>query len=456
MKVLIKNPFIVNADRSFRSDILIENGSIISIDENIESKDDTIVIDATHLYALPGGIDPHVHMQLPTPAGNSSDDFYSGSLAALTGGTTSIIDFVTPSHGQSQIEALKLRKSEAAGSLTDYTLHGTVVEFNEDTEEEVRKCIVKEGITSFKTYLAYRGTVGIDYETLRRVMQIVSKYNGTVTVHCEDGDEISRLQQQFLSRGEYTPLYHALSRPEYVESDAVAEVLKLAGETGCKAYLVHVSAKKSIELIAKHKPLGNIFAETCPQYLFLDENNYRKPLPDSLKYVISPPLRKQDSINALWQHIVNGCVDTIGSDHCPFNTIGQKDAGINDFSKIPNGAGGIEYRMQLLFTYGVLQNKISLSRFVELTSTNAARIFGLFPKKGITAVGSDADIVLWNPNTKSTISVQTQFQQCDSNIYEGIALTGAPEYVICRGKIAIVNGKPTADLPKGSFLSRKA
>ncbi|HOV11624.1 MAG TPA: dihydropyrimidinase [Bacteroidales bacterium] len=456
MKVLIKNPFIVNADHSFRSDIMIENGNIIRIAENIEKKDDAMVIDATHLYALPGGIDPHVHMELPTPAGNSSDDFYSGSLAALAGGTTSIIDFVTPSRGQSHTEAVKLRKQEAKKSLTDYSLHGTVVQLNENTEEEVRMCIEEEGITSFKTYLAYRSTVGIDYEALRRVMQIVRKYNGIVTVHCEDGDEISRLQQQYLAQGGTSPLYHALSRPEYVESDAVAEVLKLAHETNCKVYLVHISAKKSIELVAQYKSSGKIFAETCPQYLFLNESNYRKPLPDSMKYVISPPLRNQESIDALWQHVVNGCVDTIGSDHCPFDTFGQKDAGINDFSKIPNGAGGIEYRMQLLFTYGVLQNKITLTRFVELTATNAAKIFGLFPKKGIIAVGSDADIVLWSPHTKSTISLQTQHQHCDSNIYEGIPLTGVPEYVICHGKIAFANGKPTNDLSKGSFLSRKA
>jgi len=455
MNILIKNSTIVNLDKTFQADILLMNGKIVEISKNTEKTENVKIIDATGLYAFPGGIDPHVHMELPTPAGNSSDDFYSGSMAALAGGTTSIIDFVTPSRGQSHTEALKLRKKEAAKSLTDYSLHGTVVQLNENTEEEIRSCIEEEGITSFKTYLAYHNTVGIDYEALRRVMQIVRKYNGIVTVHCEDGDEISRLQQQFLSQGKTTPLFHALSRPEYVESDAVAKVLKLADETGCKVYLVHVSAKKSIELVAQYKSSGKIFAETCPQYLFLNENNYLKPLPDSMKYVISPPLRNQGSIDALWKHIVNGCVDTIGSDHCPFDTFGQKDAGINDFSKIPNGAGGIEYRMQLLFTYGVLQNKISLNRFVELTSTNAAKIFGLFPKKGIIALGSDADIVLWNPHTKSTISEQTQYQHCDSNIYEGIALTGSPEYVICRGNIAFVNGNPTADLPKGNFLSRK-
>ncbi|HNW89311.1 MAG TPA: dihydropyrimidinase [Bacteroidales bacterium] len=455
MMLLIKKPMIVNEYKSFTSDILVEDGKIIEIKENIESTEPAQIIDASGLYAFPGGIDPHVHMELPTPAGNSSDDFYTGSLAALAGGTTTIIDFITPSRGQSHTEAHKLRKKEAEKSLTDYSLHGTIVSLNENTENEIRRCVEEEGITSFKTYLAYRNTVGIDYEMLRRVMQIVKKYKGVVTVHCEDGDEITRLQKDFVEKGQTTPLYHALSRPEYTESDAVAEVLKHADETGCKTYFVHVSAKRSIELIAQKKSSGRIFAETCPQYLFLDISQYQKPLPYSLKYVISPPFRSRESRDALWQHIISGSIDTLASDHCPFDTFGQKDAGADDFTKIPNGAGGIEYRLALLFTYGVLENKISLNRFVALTAANAAKIFGLYPQKGLIACGSDADMVLWNPNIEKTISLQTQFQHCDSNIYEGIQLKGAPEYVISSGRLAFAHGKPSTKELTGRFLKRQ-
>lgn len=453
MKLLIKNPTIVNADHTFNADILISDGKIIEIDKNIDVEDAQI-IDASGLYAFPGGIDPHVHLELPTPAGNSSDDFYTGSIAALAGGTTTIIDFVTPTHGQSHTEAVKLRKKEAEKSLIDYSLHGGITTFNEHTEDEIRQCVEEEGITSFKTYLAYRNTIGIDYETLGRVMQIVEKYKGIVSVHCEDNDEISRLQQGFVLKGQTSPLYHALSRPEHTESDAVAEVLRLAEETGCKAYIVHISTKKSMELIIPHKSSGRIFAETCPQYLFLDESNYQKPLSDSLKYVISPPLRSKENMDALWQHIISGTIDVLSTDHCPFNTFGQKDVGKHDFTKIPNGAGGIEYRLPLLFTYGVLENKISLKRFVALTSANAAKIFGFYPQKGLIATGSDADIVLWNPDKENTITFQTQYQHCDANIYEGIPVKGAPEYVLSKGNIAVAQEQLFTDKLKGSFIKR--
>ncbi len=456
MRLLIKDSVIVNANETITGDILVEDGLIIRMAPDIEKPDHyTVVIDAKGLYAFPGGVDPHVHLQLPTPAGNSSDDFRSGSIAALAGGTTTIIDFVTPaSHNQSLSEALKLRKQEAEASLIDHSFHMSITSFNAETENQIFRCITEEGINSFKTYLAYRNTIGIDYETLGKVMQVVGYHQGLVTVHCEDGDEISRLQHEFVMNGHTSPEYHALSRPNMVEADAVAEVLKRSEQSGCLAYLVHVSAKESIELIAAYKKNSVVFAETCPQYLMLDDANYCKPLTDSLKYVMSPPLRSQDSLDALWKHIGNGTVDVVATDHCPFNTKGQKDAGLNDFTKIPNGAGGIEYRLPLLYTYGVMQRKISLQRFVGLTSTHAAKIFGLYPQKGLIAEGSDADIVLWNPNTTSTISQTSQFQQCDSNIYEGIAVAGSPEYVICRGEIAFKSGKVFPDKLRGRFLKR--
>jgi dihydropyrimidinase len=281
---------------------------------------------------------------------------------------------------------------------------------------------------------------GIDYVALEKLMKQLAANNVLLMIHCEEGEEIEKLQKDFLLNGHTSPLYHALSRPETTESEAVARVLELVESTGCNTYLVHISTKESIELIKKCKTKDRVYAETCPQYLLLNEENYSKPLPDSLKYVISPPLRDNNSMEALWSKITDGTIDVISTDHCPFNTFGQKDIGRNNFTRIPNGAGGIEYRLSLLFTYGVLQNRISLQRFVELTSTNAAKIFGLYPRKGIIAIGSDADIVLWNPDTERTIDRKTQFQHCDSNIYEGLALKGAPEYVISQGKIAFHQG----------------
>ncbi len=439
--LLIKNSHIVNAGQTLKSDILIDNGKIVEIAENIIATTfDKRVIDAKGLIAFPGGIDPHVHLALPTPAGNSSDDFYSGSIAALSGGTTTIIDFVTPNPGQSLTEAYKIRKQVAGNSLIDYRFHMGISGYNSNTPRDIIQCIYEEGITSFKVYLAYKNTIGIDYTALEKIMKIMAANNVLLMIHCEDGDKINELQNEFISKGLTTPLYHELSRPEKVESDAVAKVLELAESTKCKTYLVHISAKDSIAQIADYKKTSEIFAETCPQYLILDKDNYNQPLPDSLKYVISPPLRDMESRNTLWENITKGTVDVISTDHCPFNTFGQKDIGFNNFSEIPNGAGGIEYRMPLLYTYGVLQNRISLQRFVELTSANAARIFGLYPQKGVIAVGADADIVLWDPYIESTIENTTQFQQCDSNIYDGIKVKGGPAYVICNGIIAFKDG----------------
>jgi len=440
--LLIKNPQIVNAGESFRADILIEDGKIVSIGNNIEvAKYIGNTIDANDLIAFPGGIDPHVHLALPTPAGNSSDDFQSGSKAALSGGTTTIIDFVTPSRDQSLLEAFRLRKKDAENSLIDYKFHMGISGFNDHTLQDIANCVHEESITSFKVYLAYKNTIGIDYVSLESIMRQLAANNALLMIHCEDGDEIVRLQNDFLRKGLTTPLYHALSRPEKVESDAVSKVLELAESTNCRTYLVHISAKDSIEQIAAFKKRTAVFAETCPQYLMLEKDNYEKPLPDSLKYVISPPLRDKDSINALWNNIGDGVVDVISTDHCPFNTFGQKDKGQNNFTRIPNGAGGIEYRLPLLYTYGVLQNRISMQRFVELTSTNAAKIFGLYPQKGIIAEGSDADIVLWDPKKENTIDKTSQFQHCDSNIYEGIKVNGGPAYVISNGMIAFKEGK---------------
>ncbi len=453
MITLIKNATIVNDDKIFKSDMVLTEGKIVYIGEDVRlNGTDYETIQAKGLYAFPGGIDPHVHLSLPTPAGNSTDNFRSGSTAAIAGGTTTIMDFVTPHRGQSLIEALLDRKKEAENSLIDYGLHMGISEYNDKVAEEIQECIQRYGVTSFKAYLAYKNSIGINYVELEKLMQQLAFHNALLMVHCEDGDEIEHLQRIYLGKQRTTPYYHMMSRPENVESDAVAKVLSLVESTGCRTYLVHISAKKSIELIAEFKKTNLVYAETCPQYLLLDKENYGKLWPKSLKYVISPPLRNQLSREALWKNISMGNIDVIATDHCPFNTLGQKDIGLHDFTKIPSGAGGIEYRLPLLYTYGALAKKITMMQFVELTSAKEAKIFGLYPQKGKISIGSDADIVLWNPDVESKIKRETQFQHCDSNIYEGIEITGAPEYVFVKGVIAFKKGAIQENTLQGSFL----
>jgi dihydropyrimidinase len=435
-QLLIINGTIINSDSTSKSDIAVSEGVITEIGKlNPASFPDYQIIDAKGKYIFPGGIDPHVHLELPTPAGPSCDDFLSGSKAAIAGGTTFLIDFVTPSRGQSLMKALAFRLKESNKCLLDYTLHMGITWYDETIPEQMEWCVNEVGIKSFKAYLAYKGSIGIEYRELEKVMEKAASLNATVLVHCEEGDVILKNQKKFISEGKTEPLYHALSRPAEVESESVRKVIDLCRKTSCKTYIVHTSSAKSIEYIRAAKTEGlPLFCETCPQYLLLDESVYSKPLPDSLKYVISPPIRSKLDQEALWLALADGTVDVISTDHCPFNTKGQKDVGINDFTKIPNGAGGIENRLVLLYTYGVLTKKISLQQFVTLTSSNAARVFELYPQKGVIKVGSDADLVIWNPNTKSVISVEAQLQKCDSNIYEGMAIAGRAEYTIAKGK----------------------
>lgn len=434
--ILIINGTVVSSESSYEADILVNNGTIAEIGKIKPSRfPGCQVIDAKGKLILPGGIDPHVHLQLPTPAGPSCDDFISGSKAALVGGTTFVIDFVTPARGESLVKALTLRLKESNNCLVDYTLHMGITWYNDSIPEQMHWCVNEVGIKSFKVYLAYKGSIGIEYDELEKVMQTAASLNATVLVHCEEGDEILKNQKNFLSKGKTAPLYHALSRPPATESESVRKVIDLCRKTRCKTYIVHTSTAKSIEYIRAAKKEGlPLFCETCPQYLLLDESVYSEPLPDALKYVISPPIRSKQDQETLWLACAEGTVDVISTDHCPFNTIGQKDVGINDFTKIPNGAGGIENRLQLLYTYGVLTGKISLQQFVGLTSTNAARIFDLYPQKGVVAVGSDADLLIWNREAKSVISVETQAQQCDANIYNGISCQGKTEIVLLKGK----------------------
>lgn len=454
MKTLIKGGTIVTAKEIIKADLIIDGDKIAQIGTHFIDKEADKVIDASGHYILPGGIDPHVHMLLPTPAGYSSDDFKTGSIAAIFGGTTTIIDFVTPERGQSLIDALKNRKEEAKKSLIDYSFHMSPVEWRSTTAEEIRACF-KEGISSFKIYMAYKNNIGLNDEDIFKVMQVVGEMGGIVTLHCETDEEINQRRNKLANEGKLDPEAHALSRPSKMESKAVARAIAMAKDANCPIYIVHVSAKESIEIIIEAQKSGQqVIAETCPQYLLLNESNYQGAFDDTCKYVMSPPLRKKENNEALWEAIAKGHVLSIGTDHCPF-TLQQKKLGRDDFRKIPNGAGGVEHRLPLLFTFGVHQQKISLQQFVDITATQPAKIFGLYPKKGEIAVGSDADIIIWNAKKEQTISKLTHHQYSDLNIYEGFKTKGNPLDVLLKGKPVVENNKMNSDLSKGQFLKRK-
>ncbi len=453
MKILIKNGKLVTAAEEIYADILINSGKIAQISPKINIKAER-VIDATGLLVLPGGIDPHVHLQLPTPAGPSSDNFETGSRAALMGGTTTIIDFVTPTRGQSIIEALNQRKAEATSALTDYSFHISPVEWNNYVPKAIAQCI-DMGFPSFKIYMAYKNTVGIDDKALYYIMHTVAQNGGTVTAHCELGDDIEVLRDFYASQGMASPKYHMLTRPPRFESIAVKRAIDLADQTECPLYIVHVSTADSMKHIIQAQRSGQpVFAETCPQYLLLDESLYDQSLEKAIKYVISPPLRTETHRMALWNAIASGSIQAIGTDHCPF-TLRQKMNGADDFRKIPNGAGGVEHRLALLYTYGVLAGIINLSKLVDIFATQPAKIFGLYPQKGDLQVGSDADIVVWDPNVTSIISAKSHHSNADISIYEGIKVTGMVRHLFKSGYFAIENGKMSTNLPKGNLLTRR-
>ena len=432
-KILLQNGRIFLNDQLVEADLLIagsmieQTGKIISYDQKME------IIDCAGLQIFPGGIDPHVHLHLPTPAGFSADDFETGSRAAIAGGTTSLIDFVTPLRGQSIIDALYLRKQEAKKSLCDVRFHVSPVEWTDHTEQEIIHCIKNEGIRSFKVYMAYQSTIGLKEEDIFKVMKVVGKQGGIVTMHCEIDEIIKRNRKQFISEGKTSPKYHPRSRPNMVEADAVKKAIEMADKAVCPLYIVHVSTHEALVHIHKAQSKGQpVYAETCPQYLLLEESLYDQPFDQACKYVMSPPLRKKEDQEALWQAIADGIIQTVGTDHCPF-TIEQKRLGFDDFTKIPNGAGGVEHRMSLLYTYGMLQNRISLQKFMEITSTNAAKIFCWFPQKGIIQEGSDADLVVWDPYARHTISTKTHHQHCDLNVYEGFEVQGLNKNTFVKG-----------------------
>lgn len=437
--ILITNGTLVSSETTQKADLLVENNRIYDTGNfNSLSDNNFQVNDASGKYVFPGGFDPHVHLSLPTPAGNSCDDFRSGSRAALAGGTTFFMDFVTPHRGQSLHDALALRRVETSQSLTGCGLHMGVSEWNPAVSAEILPLMEKEGIRTFKAYLAYKDSIGIGYDDLWEMMQIVGPAGGLVMVHCEDGEMIGSLQKELLAEGKTRPCYHATARPPEAETRAIAEVIRLSALTNCPAYIVHVSTGEGAKLIAQAKKDGiRVYGETCPHYLLLDDAVYDPWLNDAevLPYILSPPIRGKGDQDVLWAGVSNGTFDVVATDHCPFNLHGQKDRGLHDFTKIPNGAGGIRHRLQLLYTYGVVQKRISVNRFVDLVSTRPAEIFGFGHRKGKLLPGYDADLVIWDPGFEGVIARNSSFDRCDSDIFAGFPVKGNPETVLLGGEI---------------------
>jgi len=453
MSLLIKNGRIITSSEDYIADIYTEGETIKAIGKNLSMKADE-EIDASGKMIFPGGIDPHVHLDMPFMGTYSSDNYETGTLAALHGGTTMVIDFILQTQGKSLRHALEQWQGRSNGNCYgDYSFHMAVTDFNDETKKEVKEMIEKEGITSFKTFMAYKGALMIDDRQMVGLMQEVKASGGMVTVHATNGDMIDYLVAKHRSEGKLAPLYHYLSQPEITEAEASGRFADMANYTNVPAYIVHMTCEGALNHVRDAARRNQqVFVETCIQYLVLDASLYEKDF-DGAKWVMSPPLREKNDQAALWAGINQGTVLVVATDHCPFKWE-QKKMGEKDFSKIPNGHPAIEHRMELLFSEGVNKGKISLNKYVEVSSTNSAKLFGMYPKKGTIGIGSDADLIIFDPKEKHKISVSTHHMNVDYSAYEGWELTGKCKTTILRGQVAIENGKVRVNKGYGKFVKR--
>jgi dihydropyrimidinase len=457
MSVLIKNGRVITAVDDYLADVFIKNETVTLIGKNLEMEADEI-IDASGKYLFPGGLDPHTHLDMPFGGTTSADDFETGTLAAAHGGTTTLIDFAIQSKGQSTLEALDIWHEKADGKTAiDYGFHMIITDLEDNRVHEM-KMLADDGVTSYKLFMAYPGVLYVDDGTIYRAMRQAGENGTVVCMHAENGIVIDEIVKIALAEGKTEPKYHALTRPTRMEAEGVHRAISIAEVAHVPVYIVHLSSSDALEQVMLARNRGvHAFAETCPQYLFLDHSYYEQEGFEGAKYVMTPALREKWNQDELWKGLRFGDLQSISTDHCPFCFKDQKILGIDDFSKIPNGGPGVENRMSLVYNGGVNSGRISLNKFVELTSTAAAKTFGLFPKKGTIAVGSDADIVIFDPHRKETISINnacTHHMKVDYNAYEGFEVTGFTETVLSRGKVIIKDCDYVGQKGDGQFLKR--
>ncbi len=455
MALLIRNADIVTADSRSRGDIFIESEVITSIGTNLPAPPNAEVIDATGKLVFPGFIDPHVHIYLPFMATFAKDTHETGSIAALVGGTTTYIEMCCPSRHDEALEGYHLWKSKAEGnSACDYTFHMAVTKFEDQTEGQLRE-IVADGIASFKIFLAYKNFFGVDDREMYQTLVLAKKLGVIVTAHCENAELVGRLQQSLLDQGKTGPEWHEPSRPESVETEGTHRFATFLENTGAAGYVVHLSCEGALKAALAAKSRGvRIWVESVLPHFLLDNTYGERGGVEAMKHIMSPPLRNKRNQQILWDALAMGFVDTVGTDHCPFDTT-QKLLGKDAFTQIPNGIPGIEERVNLLYTYGVKRGTLDLHRFVDAASTRAAKLFGLFPLKGTVAVGSDADLVIYDPNYRGKVSAATHHTNCDYSGFEGMDIEGRPSVVAVRGKVQVRDGKFIGERGRGKLLKRQ-
>ena len=457
MTTLLRGGTIVTAKNTFASDVLIEDEQIRDIAPSIPNAAADRFVDATGLYLLPGGIDVHTHLDMPFGGTTSSDDFETGTRAAAFGGTTTLIDFAIQPKGTRMRDALDTWWKKADGKATiDYGLHMIVTDLGEAGLEDMDS-LVDEGVASFKLFMAYPGVLMVDDATIFKCLSRTAKNGALICMHAENGGVIDVIIQKALAEGKRAPVYHALTRPVKAEAEAVHRAIAMAEISGAPVYIVHLSSEDALNEVREARDRGvPAFAETCPQYLLLTVDELARPGFEGAKYVFTPPLREKHHLDKLWHGLAHDHLQVVSTDHCPFCFADQKQLGVNDFTKIPNGGPGVENRLQLIHHHGVNQGRISLNRFVELVSTTPAKLFGLYPRKGEIAVGSDADLVLWDPHAMHKISAATHHMRVDYSMFEGFEVRGNARTVFSRGEIVVDNGQWLGRPGRGRYLRREA
>jgi dihydropyrimidinase len=456
MSILIKNARIITADQDYIADLFIEREKIVTIGTGLAMAADRI-IDASGKYLIPGGIDVHTHLDMPFGGTTSSDDFETGTRAAAFGGTTTIIDFAIQAKGTKMRDALDTWWKKAEGkACADYGLHMIITDLPDAHMEDMNE-MVREGLSSFKLFMAYPGVLMVDDATIFKAMRKTAENGGLICMHAENGSVIDIIVKKAVAEGKRAPIYHGLTRPTTAEAEAVNRAIALAEIAGVPVYIVHLSSYDALQRVSEARDKGILaYAETCPQYLFLSIEDLDRPNFEGAKFVFTPPLREKWHQDKLWDGLKTNNLQVVSTDHCPFCFKEQKELGKDDFTKIPNGGPGVENRLQLLFDGGVNKKRISVNRWVDITSTTPAKMFGMYPRKGTISIGSDADIVIWDPNAVHTISAKTHHMRVDYSMFEGYKVTGNAETVLSRGEVIVEKGKWLGAAGRGKFVKRDA